>query len=47
MADERRGWILGFKVDNPEVWKKIKDGEQLELSIGGKGERVEVELTVV
>lgn len=36
----RRGWILGFKVDDPEVWQKIKSGAQLELSIGGKGERV-------
>lgn len=37
---DRRGWILGFKVDDPEVWTKIKSGAQLELSIGGKGERV-------
>ncbi len=39
-ASDRRGWILGFKVDDPDVWAKIKGGAQLELSIGGKGERI-------
>lgn len=43
VQDNRRGWILGFKVDDPEVWQKIKSGGQLELSIGGRGERVEWE----
>lgn len=40
VANDRRGWILGFKVDDPAVWSKIKSGAQLELSIGGKGERI-------
>lgn len=41
IKNDRRGWILGFKVDDPQVWSKIRGGAQLELSIGGRGERVE------
>jgi broad specificity phosphatase PhoE len=40
MAGDKVGWMLGFKVDDPAVWAKIRGGAQLELSIGGKGERV-------
>jgi hypothetical protein len=36
------GWWIGMKVDDPKVWKRIKSGEQLEFSIGGRGERIEI-----
>ena len=34
------GWFVGFRVDDPGVWKKIKGGELPEFSIGGKAMRV-------
>ena len=37
------GWWLGFKVQDEEVWKKIKSGEYSMFSIEGKGTRVPVE----
>jgi cation transport regulator ChaB len=33
------GWFVGFRVDDPGVWKRIKDGELPEFSIGGKATR--------
>lgn len=35
------GWIVGFKVDDPEVWEKVKSGELKGFSIGGKAIRRE------
>lgn len=32
-------WIIGFKIDDPEVWAKVKSGELSELSIGGRAVR--------
>jgi broad specificity phosphatase PhoE len=40
-TNDRVGWIIGFKVDDPAVWAKIKGGMQLELSIGGRAMRVQ------
>jgi broad specificity phosphatase PhoE len=37
------GWFVGFKVDDPGVWKKIKDGSLPEFSIGGKAVREPVD----
>lgn len=36
------GWWVGFRVDDPGVWAKIKSGEYAAFSIGGTGERKEV-----
>lgn len=36
------GWWVGFKVDDPDVWQKIKSGEYRAFSIGGTGFREEV-----
>ena len=33
------GWLVGFHVSDPQVWKSIKAGELPELSIGGSGTR--------
>lgn len=35
------GWWVGFKVDDPGVWKRIKEGVLPEFSIGGKATRVD------
>ena len=37
------GWWIGFKVLDPEVWEKVKDGTYPMFSIEGTAERVEVE----
>ncbi len=37
------GWWIGFKVLDPEVWKKVKDGTYQMFSIEGEAERVEIE----
>ena len=39
---EKSGWWIGFKVDDPDTWKKIKAGKLRAFSIGGKGKRVSV-----
>lgn len=36
------GWWVGFKIDEPEVWAKVKSGEYDAFSIGGKAIREEV-----
>src|SRR5258706_2727338 len=33
------GWWVGFKVDDPGVWARIKDGSLPEFSVGGKARR--------
>lgn len=35
------GWWIGFKVDDPEVWKRVESGELRSFSIGGNARRVE------
>lgn len=37
------GWWIGFKVTDPDVWEKVKDGTYPMFSIEGEAERVEVE----
>lgn len=37
------GWWIGFKVDDPGVWKRIKAGDLPEFSIGGKATREPLE----
>lgn len=37
------GWWIGFKVTDPDVWEKVKDGTYPMFSIEGKAERIEVE----
>lgn len=29
------GWFVGFEVEDPSVWSRIKSGELSEFSIGG------------
>jgi broad specificity phosphatase PhoE len=36
------GWFVGFRVDCPETWAKVKSGTLPEFSIGGKAIREEV-----
>lgn len=36
------GWWVGFKIDDPGVWAKVKSGEYRAFSIGGSGQREEV-----
>ena len=33
------GWWVGFRVDNPDTWARVKDGTLRGFSIGGKGKR--------
>jgi hypothetical protein len=33
-------WWVGYKIDDPTVWKKVKDGTYRAWSIGGTGKRV-------
>lgn len=37
------GWWVGFKIEDDEVWEKIKDGEYTMFSIGGEAVREPVE----
>lgn len=37
------GWWIGFKVTDPDVWEKVKDGTYPMFSIEGEAERVEVD----
>lgn len=36
------GWWVGFKVEDPEVWKAVKEGKRPAFSIHGSGRREEV-----
>lgn len=38
------GWCVAFKVHDRKVWKRVQDGELLAFSIGGVGEREEIEV---
>ncbi|MGN0483840.1 MAG: XkdF-like putative serine protease domain-containing protein [Lachnospiraceae bacterium] len=37
------GWWIGFRVLDPEVWEKVKDGTYSMFSIEGEANREEVE----
>lgn len=37
------GWWVGYKIDDPEAWEKIKKGEYLSFSVEGKGQRTPIE----
>lgn len=39
------GWWIGFQVDDPDVWEKVKSGEYSMFSIEGTAIREEVEET--
>lgn len=36
---DREGWVVGVKVTDPEIWKRVKSGELGSFSIGGSGNR--------
>ena len=38
------GWFVGFRVDDPETWDKVKRGELRAFSIGGTARRLPVAL---
>jgi hypothetical protein len=40
-----QGWWVGFKIDDPAVWGKVKDGTYNMFSIEGTAERQEVNMT--
>lgn len=37
-----QGWWLGMKIDDPDVWKRVKSGELRAFSIGGRARSKEV-----
>lgn len=37
------GWFVGIKINDDNVWKRVKDGTYSMLSIGGKGMRSKIE----
>ena len=37
------GWFIGFKVTDPDVWEKVKDGTYPMFSIEGEAVREEIE----
>jgi hypothetical protein len=40
-------WVLGTMVDDPATWELVKSGELGSYSIGGRGERTEIDLSVM
>lgn len=40
LQSDMDGWIVGVKVLDDDVWKKVKSGELAAFSIGGRGYRV-------
>lgn len=40
-GDQLFGWWVGFKVFDDGLWAKIKSGQQIELSIGGRASSTE------
>lgn len=36
------GWWVGFRIDDPDVWAKVKDGTYSMFSIEGKAERQQI-----
>jgi len=41
------GWWIGFKVDNDDVWEKVKDGSYTGFSVHGKGKRELVDMEML
>lgn len=39
----REGWFVGVKINDPDVWARVKAGELAAFSIGGAGRRAPVE----
>lgn len=39
----RTGWWVGFKVEDDDVWEKVKTGKLAAFSIRGRGERQKVD----
>ncbi len=39
------GWWVGFKIDDDQVWEKVKSGEYQGFSIGGQAIREEIPAT--
>lgn len=37
------GWWVGYKIDDPAAWEKIKNREYLSFSVEGKGKRTPIE----
>ncbi len=37
------GWWVGFKIEDEEVWRSVKNGKRLAFSIHGRGTRKEVD----
>lgn len=37
------GWWIGFRVTDPDVWEKVRDGTYSMFSIEGEAERVEAD----
>ena len=37
LKGDTEGWLIGVKIKDPEVWKRVKDGTLKAFSIGGKG----------
>lgn len=37
------GWWVGYKIDDPDAWEKIKKGDYQMFSIEGKGQRTPIE----
>jgi hypothetical protein len=43
-STDKEGWIVGYKVYDDEVWKQVKDGTFAAFSIGGAGQKEELDL---
>jgi len=39
----QEGWVVTLKIHDEDLWKQIKSGEKLELSIRGDAERIETD----
>lgn len=37
---DREGWVVGLKVNDSAVWKRVQSGELRAFSIGGRGRRI-------
>ena len=44
IADGRRGWFIGMKVNSEAVRKRVRSGELRSFSIGGRGRRTKVQV---
>lgn len=43
IADTRRGWWIGMRIDSEAVRKRVRSGELRMFSIGGRGVRRKIE----